>query len=263
MKELSMSIQKRTRAEAEQLLAAELNKPAADMDVALVDELLAFLEPEEPSPGQRARAWRRLCMARLTENLGRLGLAAACAVAAVVLVLSGMRSSAKAFDWRVFRAWFSPAAEVYRLTSEQAAETVTTPTGDPRRAWYTSLAELPREVDGWPLRPAWLPEGCSLDSGMIFADSGMTKADLSFTCGEGCFSVSLTVLASGGAVSVAYEKEPEDGFVQEIGGCLVRVFANAEDRVLTAAWQADNASYSVCGDLTRDELLRIVRGLIP
>ena len=115
--------------ELEELLDNELSKPADQMDMQLIRELLEVLQPGEVPKAQKEEAWQRVSRAYLSRHqkahplLRRFAI-----VAAIIVLLLGLTiGAASAFRWSLLWKKLQPIAETfgiyrnYSVTEDSAA----------------------------------------------------------------------------------------------------------------------------------------------
>ena len=110
----------------EQLLNAELDKPADEMDTLLIQEILRTLRTEEPDPERMKADWslvkkylpHRRTVRRWPRRLMRFGAAAA----AITIVMFSALRDAEAFRWTLLRKILIPVAETFGIRIDDQNE---------------------------------------------------------------------------------------------------------------------------------------------
>ena len=265
MQNHDLSTSRLTAAELSAQLDAELAKDPRDMDIALIDSLLARLEPDVPDQRQHERVWQRVIrgvrLHRCLRAIPRLS-----AVAAVLLLMVVcLQQSALAFDWQFLRSIFFPTQETFFLTStvtDTLVSNAPVTTEGPLQFTWPSWEDIPAEIDGHPFKPEWMPPQFSYQWCTAFVDDYLTKADLGFTSETGHCTITLTIYSVLGDTTVAFEKEQETEDLRSVNGRMVRFYGNDDGYVHSAIWQQENTSTCVTGVMTEEELLHIVESLI-
>ena len=193
-----------TNDEAEQLLDAELRKPADQIDVEAVEELLAMLEPQTPSEEALQADWTRIekklprARKRWLRDTCRWGRIAACILGAGVLAYASFQT-ARAFDWRLLGRWLHPSAQTFSLGSDEQPETTdaciyTDAEAAVVSGQFTDLADFPETCAGYRTRPAWVPERFTFLNGTLYQDCNMTRTSATYLSGDTVCFVSMTLV---------------------------------------------------------------------
>jgi len=252
----------------EQMLNIELNKPESEIDAQLVQEILNALEPSAPDPAQLRAGWTRV-----KENLPKrqekcrwcsrlVRIAASAAVISIVLVSS--MEEAGAFRWTLIQKLLKPVAETFGIIIDDQAEdmseeneTTVYSVSDAASSMktYATLDELPEMVDGYIIKPRWIPNGFAFTAGSCFSSFESEIYSLDFTKGEKWFNLNIHIITSDSAVySREFERNLEVPIEKMIGQHSVTFYSNASDSYQSAVWVYENAHYLLYGELTVEDV---------
>lgn len=258
----------------EQLLEAELAKPADEIDAVLVDEILDTMNAPEPDPGQMRRSWRavkaslpRQAKAHVPQAIVRFGAVAA----AVIMIMFVTLREAEAFRWTLIEKILKPVAETFGIVIEDQEET--TP-GEIESMLYTiedapsefieydSLEAVPETANGYLIRPKWIPEGFELSGASLYSSLDSDIYSLVFSYGDRWFNFYAHVLTDEETVySYEFEKNTETPIELTIGQHIVTFYSNASDEMQSAFWVYENAYYSLFGSITVEEVISFIENM--
>lgn len=262
------------RTHYELMLERELAKPEDEMDVRLVEELLDALGAEEPAEGTKEIVWAAIEQKLHEEKKSRRAFmfrrVAACAAVFVVLSLATL-GTAKAFNWTFLLKMLAPVEETFGIRSANNPEGETTV--DPSlytvedtefvQLQYALAEEYPDEWAGFRVEPVWMPERYSFIDGSLYDDGEVAVLSCAYMNGEDFFNMTTTFFSNEETVSsYEYERTLEIPDIDEIAGKSVTVYRNTDEDRLSASWIDGNAHYFVVGDLTENELIEVITGLM-
>lgn len=187
-------------------------------------------------------------------------LKATCAAAALVAVmLTAATAAAAGYD--LWGGLFKRTKDTFRFTQVPYASEVTYPD-------KKDFADLQEAVEAYGFTqrvlPRWLPEG--FEQQLLYADDNSNPHALIFQAfyqkgGEcliiGCDTVLDQEMASGNSTS--FQTDEEDPEVYEINGQPYFLMTNAGRPV--ALWTDGTLECYVTGDITQDELIRMIDSL--
>ena len=258
----------------EQLLEAELAKPANEIDSSLVEEILDALNAPVPTPEQSEASWQvvkehftRQAKARTTRAIKRFG-----AVAAVVIMIMFVSlRDAEAFRWTLIEKILKPVAETFGIViddqeiiiPEENEPTLYSIEDAPSEfVEYSSLEDVPETAHGYLVRPKWIPNGYILSNASMYSNTDINIYSLNFENGDSWFSINIDVLNNPDAIySHEFERNLEVPVEVQIGQHNVTIYDNAKDKYLSAFWIYENAYYYLSGCLTVDEVISIVESM--
>ena len=113
----------------------------------------------------------------------------------------------------------------------------------------TALEEL--GIDE-PLYPTWLPEGFRIDVSVIEKDPLFLHEG--YTDGERYLSITIEPVRQTGKIS--FQKDEQQPMEYVVHGHSYYLFA--DNSVYNAAWQTDNHMVYIVGEITLDEMKRII-----
>ena len=214
--------------------------------------------PPPPAPEGAVRPRR----GRNVRWLARAALAAA-AIAALLLATT-VTASAFGYDlWGVIAEW---SKETFTFTANDRADR---PAPDAHQAGASSgpeggeYASLQDALDSYgistPLAPAWIPERFELDSVYIGETSSFVNLGAFYTCKDGTdnnLSISITLNMYNSDQYSQWQKDEDDPSTYVVGGVTHYLMTNMSRE--KAVWLNGNYECGISGDITREELLRML-----
>lgn len=172
-------------------------------------------------------------------------LRTAVVAAVIVMLLVAIAATASAMGYDIF-GW------VARWNNDVLGfgdnETVESDLHDSSRI-TTALEEL--GIDE-PLYPTWLPEGFRIDVSVIEKDPLFLHEG--YTDGERYLSITIEPVRQTGKIS--FQKDEQQPMEYVVHGHSYYLFA--DNSVYNAAWQTDNHMVYIVGEITLDEMKRII-----
>jgi len=263
-----------SRDELEQLLDAELSKPEAEMDAELIEQILELLE-DTPSQNRQQASWQKIDK-RLSSKHRRLAVTWSVRIAAaavlMVAIMFATYGTAYAFNWEFLLRLMRPFAETFMVYSgdkpEPAAEPVTIEVYDDMGMEFTqtefsTLADCPDKVEGYPAKPIWIPERFSYVQGSMYSDFQVTSFSHIFSCADDWCIVDITKFRSNeDATSFYFEQLPEENTSMYVAGYQIAFYRNTHNAYLTASWLAENTHYCITGALSEEETVLIIESMM-
>lgn len=257
--------------EIEKLLNDELSKPESEMDVQLVDRLLAALEPVTPDSKRMKEDWAgvrselpgRKARRRAARALGR----ATAVIAVIAVALLSTLESADAFRWTFIQKILTPVAETFGIyVNTQATPSPTEAPSSPREEGLqiplSSLSDVPETVEGYPVRPSWLPGGLAFSSGSAFSNPDVTIYSMDFAGTDAWMNLVVHVFTSEEAVSsYEFELTMKSPVEAPIGPYQVTYYSNAHSHLQSASWVYENAHYLLVGQITQEDMFQFIEHL--
>ena len=128
---------------------------------------------------------------------------------------------------------------------------------------YTTLADCPDTVLGYPAKPTWLPERFAYLQGSMYADTLVTSITHIFTSDAGSCILDISVVTNTNDIdSYQFEQVPDDKLATYVGGYQVVFYRNSDQATLTASWMVENAHYCITGSVSEDEILQILESIM-
>ena len=263
-----------SRDDLEQMLDAELTKPETEMDAELVAQILELLE-DTPSPIQQHTSWqkleKRLSFKRWQPAVTGLARIAA-AVVFVVAMLFATYGTAHALNWEFLLRLMKPFAETFMVYTGSAP----TPTPAPKldevysdinlqftQQEFSTLADCPDKLDGYPVKPVWMPERFTYLFGNMYTDCQVTAITHVFKSeGGSCILDIAKFHDSKDASSYHYEQLPEDNVSMYMAGCQVAFYNNTDNMTLAASWLSENTNYVITGAISKEEIILIIESMM-
>lgn len=265
-----------SRDDLEQMLDAELSKPEAEMDTELVQQILEMLE-ETPSQAQQREAWRktdkRLKLKQWQPVVTGLTRIAAVGVILVALMFATY-GTAQALNWEFLLRLMKPFAETFMVYSGDTPEATPVPMtsevySDVERTYnqaeFTTLADCPDTIEGYPAKPVWMPERFTYLQGSMYADTLITSITHVYQSDMGICIIDISLLDDANDVdSYSYEQtENQPTHSEYVQGYPATFYYNNEGQLTSASWIVNNAHYNIAGRMSKDEILQILTSILP
>lgn len=263
-----------SRDDLEQMLDAELSKPEAEMDTELVQQILDLLE-ETPSQAQQREAWRktdkRLKLKQWQPVVTGLTRIAAVGVILVALMFATY-GTAQALNWEFLLRLMKPFAETFMVytgnkpdatplpqTSEVYSDVELTFT----QMEFATLADCPDDIDGYLVKPVWIPERFTYLFGSMYSDFQVTAISHVFNSSEGRCIMDISKFRDSKDASLYhYEQLPENNVSMYVAGCQVAFYYNTDNTQLSASWLYENTNYVITGAINKEEIVSIIESMM-
>ena len=259
-----------SRYDLEQMLEAELMKPEAEMDTELVQQIVDLLE-ETPSQAQQREAWRktdkRLKLKQWQPVVSGLARIAAVGVI-LVAIMFATYGTAQALNWEFLLRWIRPFAETFMVymgdKPEMTPESKTTEVYNDdglasTQAEFTTLADCPEKIDGYPAKPVWMPERFTYLSGSMYSDCQVTAITHVYGSDAGHCIMDISMFRSSeDASSYHYEQLPENNVSVYVAGCQIAIYYNTRNTNTTASWLSENTHYCITGVISEEEIITLI-----
>lgn len=268
-KELEMS-----RDDLASMLDAELSKPEDELDAELVQQLLELLE-EAPSQAQQHEAWKktgkRLKLRQWQPVVTGLTRIAAVGVV-LVAILFATYGTAQALNWEFLLRLMKPFAETFMIYSgdtpeatpasrssevyDEAALTFT-------QAEFTTLADCPDTMDGYPAKPAWMPERFAYVNGSMYSDMLVTSITHVYRSDEGLCIIDISRFEDENkANAYHFEQLPAENTSMDVAGRQIAIYRNSDLTTLTASWMCENVHYTIAGSVSEEEIKIVIESMM-
>lgn len=175
------------------------------------------------------------------------------AIVAIVLLAGTVTAYAMGFDLRgMFARWTDGT---FSFTSaEKASRSMVSSRAD--QEYYSLKDALIANNIEIPLTPTWMPEGFEQTELRIDAVP-CTTFYASYACGERLISVSINEINKDGMFIYQKDEEPVDRFFA--GGVTHYIMSNLSSG--KAVWANGDMECSISGDLSREELERMIESI--
>lgn len=265
-----------SRDDLELMLEEELTKPEDEMDPELIQLILATLEDTPSSKAQR-ESWKQIEQ-KLSSKRQWLpamnGLTRIAAIGVIlVAVMFATYGTAQAFNWEFLLRLMRPFAETFRLYSGDSPTATPVPDAshiygdivlDITQKEFTTLEECPSEIAGYPIKPVWMPEQFAYMQGSLYIDALLTTVTHTYSSDAGFCLVDITILDDSGSNNAfEYEHTNAANTVNAyVAGYKTTFYYNNEGILSSASCIVDTAHYSITGNVTKDEIIRILEEMI-
>lgn len=256
--------------ELNKMLEEELAKPEAEIDVELVDELLALLEESTPSEVEKTRTWQKIS-AELSKEQKRRPVwtrmrRVAIIMIGVVTLFAISLSTAKALRWTFLLKLLEPLAQTFGIvTTDQLTEfdstqnTVRIAPVKAEQVVYDSLDAMPKTVDGHAIIPGWVPERYAFVQGTVYIREVFQKYTSAYQNGDDWLTLDVIIHSDEDvAIDFQYERTTPEPEILIVNGGEILLYHNSDDGSYYAAWIDDNIEYSVYGMVCREELIDMI-----
>ena len=259
-----------SRYDLEQMLEAELMKPEAEMDTELVQQILELLE-EAPSQAQQRESWKQIDKKLTVRKWQPIvsGLARIAAVGVILVVLmSAMYTSARAFNWEFLLRLMKPFAETFMIYSGDQPEPTTSEVYDDMgieftQMEFTTLVDCPDKIDGYPVKPVWMPERFTYSQGSLYSDLQVTAITHVFTSSEGRCVIDISMIRDANETDTyQFERVPDENMGEYVNNYHVEFYNNAGNAYMTASWVDQNTYYSLTGAVSKEEIISIIKAMM-
>jgi hypothetical protein len=256
--------------ELNRMLEEELAKPEAEIDVELVDELLALLEESTPSEVEKTRTWQKIS-AELSKEQKRRPVwtrmrRVAIIMIGVIALFAISLSTAKALRWTFLLKLLEPLAQTFGIvTTDQLTESdsikgeVSVEGDDTEQIVYDSFEAMPKTYKGHVVVPGWVPERYAFDHGTFFDNGWVEKHTVSYRYNDQSLSIDMTAYQEENTiVDFQYERAIDEPKTIDVEGIEALFYENSREGSIYAVWINDNVNYNLFGVVTREELIRII-----
>jgi hypothetical protein len=282
-----------TEEELSEILDKELQKPEDQIDLKLVDEILAILNPREVSEEEISASWDRfnekLRASEKEQNptgaaiksdnkatapktagkglvvfLRRFALIAA----AIVLLFFVSLGSAKAMKWTFLLKLLNPIAQTFGISLDvqsidrPANEDYSVVLDDQEMRQFSTEDDIPTKYDGYRIKLNKIPERYSYLDGAFYPSQQVNTFNFMYQSGDEWLSYNVNIFKTD-AVGIEYEFETtmEVQEVRQIGMVELTFYHNDDDETQYVSWVDRNAHYSLAGYITLDELTAFINGI--
>ena len=263
-----------SRYDLEQMLEAELNKPEDEMDTELVQQILEILE-DGPSMEQQHKSWqqidKRLKFKQWQPVVSGLTRIAAVGVILVALMFATY-GTAQALNWEFLLRWMKPFAETFMIYSGDKPEPTVAPVttevyGDVGLTFaqteFNTLADCPEKIDGYPVKPVWMPERFTYLQGSMYADTLVTSITHTYQSDMGICIIDISMLEDESkANAYHFEQLPAENTSMYIAGYRIAFYHNSDNTTLTASWMCENVHYTITGSVSEEEITTIIDSMM-
>lgn len=176
--------------------------------------------------------------------------------------------TAQALNWEFLLRLMKPFAETFMVYTGDRPDSTPMPetsevysdvdrTHD--QAEFTTLADCPAKIDGYPVKPIWVPERFTYLQGSLYSDALVTSVTHIFSSKDGYCIIDITMLEDGNNMdSYHFEQVPAQNATLYAGGYQVTVYTNSDNETLTVSWMAENVHYSVTGAINEEEITKMI-----
>ena len=263
-----------SRYDLEQMMEAELNKPEDEMDTELVQQILEILE-DGPSMEQQHKSWqqidKRLKFKQWQPVVSGLTRIAAVGVILVALLFATY-GTAQALNWEFLLRWMKPFAETFMIYSGDKPEPTVAPVttevyGDVGLTFaqteFNTLADCPEKIDGYPVKPVWMPERFTYLQGSMYADTLVTSITHTYQSDMGICIIDISMLEDESkANAYHFEQLPAENTSMYIAGYRISFYHNSDNTTLTASWMCENVHYTITGSVSEEEITTIIDSMM-
>lgn len=263
-----------SRYDLEQMLEAELTKPEAEIDTELVQQILELLE-ESPSQEQKRKSWEQIDK-KLSFRKWRpivSGLARIAAVGVIlVALLHATYSTAQALNWEFLLRWMKPFAETFMVYTGDKPTPTPMPQGDVvyddftmafTQQEFASLADCPDKIDGYPVKPVWMPERFTYLQGSMYSDAHTTAVTHVFRSETGKCIIDISMVETSNETDAyQFERIPDENKSKYIAGYQITFYNNTDNAMQSASLVVENTTYFITGPISEEEIISISESMM-
>lgn len=193
---------------------------------------------EEKKPVEANRSWLRRSLA----------------AAAVIALLICIPLTAKAFSWQeIWNAVAKWAKETFSFVSDENTQDSAPEADDTLQ--YDSLQQLLFDARGEEnLVPSWIPERYQLEDIRVNEVPSRKTYIVLYKNGDDSLQILVQTYQTSDSENIEVEKEPLE--IYEVSGVQYYIVAN--DEQLRAVWRKDSYECYISGDLTIEEIKRMI-----
>ena len=269
-----------------ELLEEELNKPEDQIDMELVESILAELEPQEIREDEVTASWQRLVKKIDTLHSGEkrthsasvsrgktrkrwptvlrsIGLIAA---AAVILFYASI-GTAKATRWTFLLKLLQPITETFGIklgddVDPLFEEEYISALDDGKMSQFSSKNEIPLEYEGYSIKLNGIPKRFSLMEGSFYPSKQMDSFDFAYLDGDDWLVYSINIFPTDAAgLEYLFETTMDIQEKRNVGMIEITIYQNDDAKTQYVSWVNKNAHYSLYGTILPEELDEIIIGI--
>ena len=277
-----------TEEKLNEILEKELQKPDNEVDLELVDEILAELNPMEVTPDEISASWTRLeakinqngptakagteKTARARKRIRRPLLVflrrAVLAAAAVVLLFFVSLGSARAMRWTFLLKLLNPIAQTFGISLDELkpdtppAEAYSSRIDAQSMQQFSTEDEIPIEYNGYRIKLNNIPERFTFSNGTFYPSDLMKTFNCMYQSGDEWLFYNVNIFETD-QVGIEYQFETtmEVQEKRQIGMIELTFYHNGDDETQSVSWVDRNAHYSIYGHISLEELTDIINGI--
>lgn len=267
------------RHELSRMMEEELSKPADEVDVELVEEILALLEVEAPEQEEQDACWAAIqknMKKNRSRRTGRIVRRCAAIAAAIVVMFFVSLGTARAFRWTFLLKLLAPVAETFGIysTSNLETETSDTQAGEGLVSYsfidteyeqvdYENLDEMLKAQKNLKIEADEVPERFEFVQGSVYEDPDIVRTTITFAANEDILTLTSIGYTNDDSVSgYVFERTLDEPVVEYISGKEVTYYHNQTENQLSAAWIDQDVVYMIRGAISEDELRQIIGNLL-
>ena len=277
-----------TKEKLNEILEKELQKPDSEVDLELVDEILAELNPMEVTPNEISASWT-LLEAKINQNeaAAKAGMEktagarkrmrrpllvflrrAVLAAAAVVLLFFVSLGSARAMRWTFLLKLLNPIAQTFGISLDELkpdtppAETYSSTMDGQDMRQFSTEDEIPIEYNDYRIKLNNIPERFAFSSGMFYPGQAMNTFNFVYLSGEEWLFYNVNIFDTD-QVGIEYQFETtlEVQEKRQIGMIELTFYHNGSGDTQLVSWVDRNAHYSIAGYISLEELTDIINAI--
>lgn len=282
-----------TEEKLNEILEAELSKPEEEIDMRLVNEILAELEPREVSEEEINASWKRLekkmaamdsssstpsatvetSMTRknvmkpatpVIKALRSIGLVAA----AFVLLFFVSLGTAKATRWSFLLKLLNPLAETFGISLDELksetdpVEVYASILDDQEMKQFSTEDEIPAKYQGYRIKLDQIPERFTYADGQFYPSEQVDTFNFLYLDGGKSLQYNVNIFETDDVgLQYLFETTLEETGKANIGMIELSFYHNGHDDTQHVSWVDRNAHYSLYGYITMEELTDIINGI--
>lgn len=251
----------------ERMMEEELSKDDQDIDTDYVDELARMIleyqrcKPVGKAPSARKRQSRHM--------RGRMVRTASLILVIGMMLAISTANIAGAFSWIDIVKFLSPLMDqlgisvnvstdeemnvVKKAEEMKDSEQASDEWGEIVDIVIYDENELPEFIEGYPVKPPYLPEGYVFKRAELYSDGALTDICMTYSTEENDLYIQERVYKQGvGGDIIVAEQKAEEQFLERIDILM-------DNDVVTAVMNLDTCHYSAWGKESEEVILRIIQ----
>jgi hypothetical protein len=239
-----------------------------------VQQIVDLLE-ETPSQAQQREAWRktdkRLKLKQWQPVVTGLTRIAAVGVI-LVAIMFATYGTAQALNWEFLLRLMKPFAETFMVYTGDKPTPTPMPQGDVvyddftmtfTQQEFASLADCPDRIDGYPIKPVWMPEQFAYIHGSMYSDYQVTAITHVFRSDSGNCIIDISMLEDGNqSDTYQFEQLPAENASMYVAGYQITFYNNTDNAMQSASLVVENTTYFITGPISEEEIISIFESMM-
>ena len=128
---------------------------------------------------------------------------------------------------------------------------------------FNTLADCPEKIDGYPVKPVWMPERFTYLQGSMYADTLVTSITHTYQSDMGICIIDISMLEDESkANAYHFEQLPAENTSMYATGYQIKLYHNTCNAQITASWVAENVHYFITGSISEEEIISLIESMM-